>query len=99
MEIKGKYNTATVYAKVIEEVVYFELDNQFSNLGCPTVEPFFSWVDDWRRPDSFLKTEWVKQNKLCVSLNIKPTLFKDNFVFRITALKSWVEKNCPGTSY
>ena len=39
----------------------------------------------------FCLIKWVKQNKLCVEMNT----IDMSVSYRITAPKSWVEKNCP----
>lgn len=72
------------------EVVYFELNNWFSDTFYPNEEPFTSWLGDDLN-QFFLNESWVKENELCVN-----AYFIDmSLNYCITAPRSWVLKNCP----
>lgn len=73
-----------------EEIIYFELNNWIPGDYYPNKEPFTIWIDgDYK---CYLYDEdWVKENRLCVAMSI----IDMSVNFCITALKAWVEKNCP----
>ena len=72
------------------EVVYMEFNNWFAGRDYPEAEPYDTWLGDDMHL-YFSDENWVKENKLCVVVsNIDMSV---NFC--ITALKSWVEENCP----
>ena len=83
-----------------QEVVYFEL-NHWSEQYHPPVEPFVSWMSDYyETPEEEAKSwiqapeimdKWYKDNKLCVVTSI----IDMSVNFCVTALKSWVDENCP----
>lgn len=73
-----------------QEIIYLGLNNWFAGDDYPDAEPFTTWFDDDCKL-KFMDENWVKENKLCVLLN----LVDMSINFRITTTKEWVEKNCP----
>lgn len=75
----------------MNDIIYFELNNWFSEEDYPGKEPFISWMADANLKNTFRNEEWIKSNRLCVVFD-----FVDMSVnFCITTTKDWVEKNCP----
>ena len=75
---------------MMNDIVYFELNNWFVGRDYPDAEPFLSWMrDDLNQ--TFRDEKWVKENKLCVVF----TLIDMSQNYCITATKDWVLKNCP----
>lgn len=75
----------------MNEIIYFELNNWFSGRDYPNAEPFTTWMTDANLRKYFLNDEWVKENKLIVVTSMVDMSIN----FCITALREWVEKNCP----
>lgn len=70
--------------------VFFELNNWIQGVHYPDEHPFDKWLED----DCniyFNDEEWVKNNKLCVVVNI----IDMSLNFCVTATKEWVLENCP----
>lgn len=71
------------------EVVYFEMNNWFSERDYPNEEPFITWFSHdlnlW-----FEDEAWVKANKLCVVTHLVD--MATNFL--VTAPLEWVNTNC-----
>lgn len=74
----------------MENIIYFELNNWFSERDFPDDEPFISWFENDLKI-SFDDEDWVKENKLCVVFDFVD--MSSNYC--ITATKQWVEENCP----
>lgn len=73
-----------------DEIIYFELNNWFPGINYPNAEPFTKWLGDDNKL-YFCCDRWCKENKLCVSIAI----IDMSVNFCITALRSWIEENCP----
>ena len=72
------------------DVVYFSVDNWFSERDYPAEEPFLSWMKDDLNL-TLRDEQFVKENKLVVVAG-----FLDmSMCFNVTAPKGWVEKVCP----
>jgi len=72
------------------EIIYFELNNWARGKDYPDAEPFISWIGNDSKI-SFSNDKWVKENKLCVV----ESMIDMSSNFCITAIKEWVEVNCP----
>jgi hypothetical protein len=73
-----------------KDLVCFELNNWFAGRDYPDAEPFVSWLGNDLKL-KFLNDDWVRKNKLCVSVNN----IDMSVQFRIVAPRKWVEDNCP----
>ena len=72
------------------DIVYFEVNNWFSERDYPKCEPFLTWMkDDDKIP--FRNAQWINENKINVAWGFVD--MSQNFC--VTAPKEWVEKNCP----
>ncbi|MBQ9596500.1 MAG: hypothetical protein IJR35_11660 [Synergistaceae bacterium] len=72
------------------EVIYFELNNWTRGEDYPDEQPFLDWMDNDLKL-RFHNRDWIKENKLVVVFSI----VDQSANFCITALKDWVEENCP----
>jgi hypothetical protein len=75
---------------IMNDIVYFELNNWWAGTDYPDAEPFTTWMSNDLNL-MFHNEEWVKQNKLCVAVDI----IDMSVNFCITATKEWVLENCP----
>ena len=73
-----------------DKVIYFEVNNWFSERDYPDAEPFLTWLKDDLNLQ-FRNENWVKENKLCVVEQIVDMSVN----FCVTATKNWVKSNCP----
>lgn len=76
--------------KIMNESVYFELNNWFAGRDYPDNERFLKWMGNDLNL-AFDNEEWVTTNKLCVVR----TIIDQSINFCITATKEWVNENCP----
>ncbi len=78
----------------MEEIIYLEFNNWFGGRDYPEIPNIEEWVGGCDRlgyNSPLLNDEWCKAQKICVKVgNIDMSI---NFC--ITALRSWVEQNCP----
>lgn len=84
----------------MNDIIYFEL-NHWSPEYYPDEEPFNSWMCDYYETIEDEKNSWIrgsedmdkwyKDNKVCAVIST----IDMSVNFCVTALKSWVEKNCP----
>ncbi len=72
------------------EVIYFELNNWTRGEDYPDDEPFREWMS-CDLDLQFHDEDWIKENKLVVVFSV----VDQSANFCITALKSWVDENCP----
>lgn len=69
------------------ELVYFELNNWFSDRDYPNFEPFKTWVESYILDND----DWCRENRLAV-LSGFIDMSKN---WCITATKSWIQAHCP----
>lgn len=74
---------------MMEEIVYFEINNWSCGDDYPDMEKWESWLDLGHF--KFRDEEWLKENGLCVI----ETVIDMSVNLCITAKRSWVEKECP----
>ncbi len=84
-EIKG------AMSKIMDDIIYFELNNWSPDDDYPDAEPYSTWLEDDENIIFLDNEQWVKDNKLCVAFEI----IDQSLNFCITATKKWVEENCP----
>lgn len=73
-----------------EDLVCFEVNNWTAGDDYPLCEPFTTWMGNDLNL-KFADADWCKENRLCV----KGSAVDMSVSFQVTALKEWVEKNCP----
>lgn len=74
---------------MLDNIIYFEVNNWFAGRDYPDCEPFLSWMRDIGSP--FCNEDWCKEQKICVVYE----LIDMSQNFKVTATREWVEQNCP----
>lgn len=72
------------------EVIYFSVNNWFAGRDYPNTPTFREWMKDDLNL-TLRDDDWAKKNKLCIYYGVID--MSQNFT--VSALKDWVEKNCP----
>lgn len=73
-----------------EKIIYFEVNDWFSERDYPDTEPFLTWMKDDLNLQ-FRNKDWVLENKLCIVEQIVDMSIN----FCVTATEEWVKSNCP----
>ena len=73
---------------IMQDIVYFELNNWENGNTYPDCEPYLTWMDD--RILQLSDKEWIEKNKLAVV----ETYVDMSCNYCVTAKREWVEKNC-----
>jgi len=74
---------------IMQDIIYFELNNWFAERDYPDKEPYLTWMKDSHL--MLRDIDFVSQNKLCVLacwLDMSTN-------FCVTAPTTWVEQHCP----
>lgn len=74
---------------MVDNIIYFEVNNWFAGRDYPDCEPFLTWMRDLGSP--FRNEDWCKEQKICVVYEFID--MSQNF--KVTATRDWVERNCP----
>ena len=74
----------------MNDIIYFELNNWFSDRDYPNAEPFKTWCGN-DLTLYFDSERWCQENKLVVTRGV----IDQSINWCIGATKEWVEKTCP----